>query len=112
MTVGKSNSQPRNEVTGGASRRHFVHVYTVVRVKVAVDAPDHRAAMRAADDILFADRLAVDLIPASAAVLDAEYAEEVTGYLVDEAGDGQFRRTRSYGPDYEPDEHRREGNRP
>lgn len=112
MTAGPSDRQPGNEVTGGPSRRHFVHVYTVIRVKVAVDAADHRSAMRAADDLLFADKLAVDLFPTSSAVLDAEYAEEVAGYLVVEAGDDMFSRSRSYGPDYEPDGHRREGDRP
>ena len=46
------------------------------------------------------ERHAVDLIPAHPAVIDADYAEEVTEYLVDEADDPTFARTRSYGPDY------------
>lgn len=44
-----------NEVTRGASRRHHVHVYTVIRVKIAVEAPDHRRAMVAAAKLLFAN---------------------------------------------------------
>ena len=81
-------------------RRHFVHIYTTIRIKVAVDARDHRAAMEAADRIVFCNRHAVGLIPVHPAVIDADYAEEVTEYLVDEANDPTFARTRSYGPDY------------
>lgn len=83
-------------------RRHFVHVYTTIRIKVAVDACDHRAAMRAADAVVFGDRHAVGLVPVHPAVIDADYAEEVTEYLVDEADDPSFARTRSYGPDHAP----------
>jgi len=82
---------------------HFVHVYTVIRIKVAVDANDHRAAMRAADDIVYGSDPAVTLVPISGDVLDAEFAEQVTGYVVDEAGDDRFVRSGSYGPDYAPD---------
>ncbi len=98
MTAGLTERQACDEVTGGASRRHFVHVYAVIRVKVAVDAPDHTAAMQAADGILFGDGFAVRLAPTASAILDAESAEEVTEYLVDEAGDTGFARSRSYGP--------------
>ncbi|EZP69564.1 hypothetical protein BV96_04104 [Sphingomonas paucimobilis] len=83
-------------------RRHFVHVYTTIRIKVAVDAADHRAAMIAADAAVFADDHAVRLVAAHSAVLDADYAEEVTEYLVDEADDLTFERTRCYGSDYRP----------
>ncbi len=83
-------------------RRHFVHVYATIRINVAADAADHRAAMQAADAVVFADRHAVGLIPVHPAVLDADYAEEVTEYLVDEADDPTFARSRAYGPDYAP----------
>jgi len=83
-------------------RRHFVHVYTTIRIKVAVDAEDHRAAMQAADAVVFADRHAVELSPFHTAVIDADYAEEVTEYLVDEADDPDFARSRNYGPDFMP----------
>lgn len=92
---------------GGESRRHFVHVYAVIRVKVAVYAPNHRSAMEAADQQLFAEGFGVHLTPTADAVLDAEYAQDVTGYLVDELGDDEFLRSATYGPDYE-----REGIRP
>lgn len=82
---------------------HFVHVYATVRVKVAVHAADHEQAMRAADDALFARGFGVRLIPTAQGALDAEYTEEVTGYLVDEAGDTDYLRSANYGPDYEPD---------
>ena len=101
MTPGMSGDQSDNEVTGGASRRHFVHVYAVIRIKVDVDAHNHRSAMEAADERLFADGLAVRLTPAAHGILDAEYAAEVTGYLVDEDGDDEFSRSCAYGPDHE-----------
>ncbi|MBB3862521.1 hypothetical protein GGQ88_003822 [Novosphingobium hassiacum] len=84
------------------AKPHFVHVYTVIRIKVAVDAAGHRAAMEAADAVLFGDRHAVRLNPAHPAVIDADFVEEVTEYLVDEAADPTFALSRSYGPDYAP----------
>jgi len=84
------------------ARRHYVHVYTTIRIKVAVEACDHRAAMQAADAVVFAQRHAVGLIPVDPSVIDADYAEEVTEYLVDEADDPTFERSRCYGPDYAP----------
>lgn len=83
-------------------RRHFVHVYTTIRIKVAVDAEDHRTAMQAADAILFGDRHAVRLNPIHSAVVDADYAEEVTEYLVDEADDPDFANSRNDGSDFTP----------
>lgn len=99
MTAGLTDRQACDGVTDGASRRHFVHVYAVIRVKVAVDAADHTEAMQAADGILFGDGFAVRLDPTASAILDAESAEEVTEYLVDEAEDTEFARSRAYGPD-------------
>ncbi|AOH85577.1 hypothetical protein AWL63_18190 [Sphingomonas panacis] len=85
------------------AKRHFVHVYATIRVKVAVDALNHQDAMVSADHILFDDGFAVRLVPHAAAVLDAEYAAEVTGYIVDEANDPDFLRTRNYDPDHQPE---------
>lgn len=82
--------------------KHFVHVYTVVRVKVEVGAKDHQSAMAAADTFLFGNGFAVSLIPRGNGVIEADYAEEVVGYLVDEAGDPEYERSRKYGPDHEP----------
>lgn len=84
------------------ARRHYVHVYTTIRIKVVVNASDHRAAMRAADAVVFAERHAVGLIPVDPVVVDVDYAEDVTEYLVDEADDPTFERSRCYGPDYAP----------
>ncbi|EQB11325.1 hypothetical protein [Sphingobium lactosutens] len=83
-------------------RRHFVHVYTTIRIKVAVDAENHRAAMQAADAVVFGHGHAVRLSPVHTAVIGADYAEEVTEYLVDEADDPDFKRSRNYGPDFTP----------
>lgn len=83
-------------------RRHIVHVYTTIRIKLAVDAKDHRAAMEAADALVFGTNRAVELRSLTQAVLDADYADEVTEYLVDEADDPGFERSRSYDPDFAP----------
>lgn len=87
----------------GDESRHFVHIEAIVRAKVAVDATDHLSAMRAADALLFANGFAVRLTPAADAVIDAEYAQDVAGYLVDEAGDDEYLRSAAYGPKYEPE---------
>lgn len=86
------------------TRRHYVHVYATVRVKVEVDAQTHLQAMQIADRLLFDNRFAVRLIPNADCVLEAEYAEEVTGYLVEEADDPEFASTRNYDRNHEPDE--------
>ena len=44
--LGVADAQPEEKA-------HFVHVYTVIRIKVAVRAKDHRAAMEAADAVVF-----------------------------------------------------------
>ena len=82
---------------------HFVHVYATIRVKMAVVASTHEDAMIAADKALFASGLGVRLIPTAAGALEADYAEEVTGYLVDEADDPEFERSADYAADYAPD---------
>lgn len=58
--------------------------------------------MQAADAVVFGDRHAVELFPDHPAVIDADYAEEVTEYLVDEADDPTFEHSRNYGPDFAP----------
>ena len=82
--------------------KHFVHVYTVVRVKVEVGAKDHQSAMAAADTLLFGKGFAVSFVPSGNGVMEADYAEEVVGYLVDEADDPEYERSRNYGPEHEP----------
>lgn len=64
-------------------RGFHVHVYTTIRVKVAVTAEDHAGAMLRADAIVGRGIFPVRLLPSAAGVLEAEPAEEVTGYLVD-----------------------------
>src|SRR3546814_18453167 len=75
---------------------HFVHVYATVRVKLGVTAHGQNEAMKEADRLLFANGFGVRLIPGAAGVLEADYAEEVSGYLVDAAGDPDYHRHRVY----------------
>lgn len=81
---------------------HFVHVYTTIRVKVAVTAEDHAHAMRQAKAIVGTGIFPVRLLPNAASVLDAEPAEEITGFLVDEADDPEFENSCSYDAEYRP----------
>lgn len=97
----ESVMQPDPAPTG--TNRYHVHVYTTIRIKVAVQAHDHNSAMTAADRLLFEDGIAVALVPSGAHVEAAEHADEVLGYLVDEAGDEDYQRTRSYGPGHQPE---------
>ena len=99
--------------------RFYVHRYDVVRIKVAVDAVDHKSAMAAADaaieanshsllDVLRREWVGPEfeaLIPAPA-LIHMEGAEETTGYVVDEADDENYRNTRSYGASGDPDDGR------
>ncbi|MDF0490233.1 hypothetical protein PX554_19065 [Sphingomonas sp. H39-1-10] len=82
------------------SKLHHVHVYATIRVKVAVIARDHADAMGQAEAIVGTGIFPVRLFPSAAAVLDAQPAEEITAYLVDEADDPEFENSCSYGPDY------------
>jgi hypothetical protein len=82
--------------------QHYVHVYATIRVKVAVEAASHRDAMLEADRLLFGNGFAVRMLPTAPGVLDVDYAEEVTGYLVDEAGDPEYARSCTYGSGHEP----------
>ncbi|MGI9376017.1 MAG: hypothetical protein ACR2PC_07990 [Tsuneonella suprasediminis] len=81
---------------------HLVQVYTTIRVKVAVTAKDHVDAMHQAEAIVGRGIFPVRLLPNAAAVLDAEPAEEITGFLVDEADDPEFENSRSYDVEYRP----------
>lgn len=81
---------------------HHVHIYTVIRVKIAVDAADHLDAMKKADRVFGKQRFPVRLVPLGTQVLDAEPADEVVGYLVDEVDDPEFLRSAAYEPDFSP----------
>jgi hypothetical protein len=84
------------------SATHHVHIYTTIRVKVAVTAEDHVAAMKKADEIFIAPAFPIRFIRASAEILDVEPAEEVTGYLIDETDDPDFERSCFYDAGYVP----------
>lgn len=74
--------------------RYRVHCYVTVRVPIDVDADTHEAAMKAATDLLPNDMRDWQ---------DAEYAEEITGFLVDEDGDFEYAKTRAYDRDGKPE---------
>ncbi|USN15606.1 hypothetical protein KIKIMORA_04880 [Brevundimonas phage vB_BpoS-Kikimora] len=69
---------------------HRVTVYFTARVAVEVTAASHEEAIAKATAQFDG--------AAALAARAAEDAEEITGYLVDEAGDEDFANSRSYGP--------------
>lgn len=70
--------------------KYRVHIYTVVRVPFEVEAQDQAGAIEAARNLLE---------PTSFRSRDAEDAEEVVGFLVDEDGDEEYSLSRSYDAD-------------
>ncbi|WP_371422640.1 hypothetical protein [Tardiphaga sp.] len=90
--------------------RYFVHRYDVVRVKVAVEADDHKAAMLAADDYLARnhpisnryhggageDEALAENIGLPTWLEHEEAGQAVTGYLIDEFDDAERRRSIAY----------------
>lgn len=97
--------------------RFYVHRYDVVRIKVSVDAKDQASAMVTADEFLAGGYLGRNLtrewigsefeaLVEAPILIHIEPAEETTGYLVDEAGDPEYLKTRSYDADKISDDHR------
>jgi len=67
--------------------KYDVHIYAVVRVKIeGVNAESQTAAITAAQKGLDMEY----------AIKQGEYAEEITGFLVDEVGDENYSKTRAY----------------
>jgi hypothetical protein len=80
-------------------RRKFnVHVYPVVRIKVAgIAARSHRDAIRQATE-----RLSPDVLYRRFDSDDSGYSEEFSHFVVDVAGADDFRRSRHYHSSDEP----------
>ena len=70
--------------------KYRVHLYCVVRVPMDVEADGQIAAIQKAEELFHRD--ANHNIHAH----DAEYAEEINTALVDEVGDAEFERSRTY----------------
>ena len=102
MMVHSHRSAATARKAQGGMRCHFVHVYAVVRIKLVVEATSHCAAMEQADAVLCRHGFPVRMTSADKAVVKAEFAQEVTGYLVDEAGDATYMRSRVYRADHQP----------
>lgn len=67
--------------------KYDVHIYAIVRVKVqSIEAESQTEAIEKA-------RVNTDM---EQAIQEGEFTDEVTGYLVDEAGDAEFKNTRVY----------------
>jgi hypothetical protein len=77
--------------------KYRVHVYLTVRVPFDdIEAESQEAAIEAA-------RKLVD--DYSFRLKDAEYADEITNFLVDEDGDEEYERSQSYDANGKADQH-------
>lgn len=75
--------------------KYRVHIYATVRVPVEIEeAENHQQAIEAAK--------AVDL-DTLLQHPEFEYAEEITGFLVDEDGDADYIKSRSYDSEGKPE---------
>ncbi|MGE8141757.1 hypothetical protein ACQKOE_07265 [Novosphingobium sp. NPDC080210] len=99
--------------------RYYVHRYDVIRIKVAVDAESQLEAMKAADEFLsyssnypihehsiastYEGEIAKVEERGVPCFMHYEQAEEVTGYLVDEAGDEEYANSIYYNAEFEPE---------
>jgi hypothetical protein len=69
--------------------KYRVHVYGTFHAPFDVEADSHEAAMKAAES------LAVPQFD-NGTVRGLEYADEISGFLVDENGDEEHERSRTY----------------
>jgi hypothetical protein len=77
--------------------KYDVHIYATVRVKVCgVEANSQAEAMKKAEE-------QTDLYETIGNCPGTDYAEEITGFLVDEAGDTEYHKTRYYNQDGKPE---------
>ena len=75
--------------------KYNVHLYAVVRVDISnIEAESQQAALKKAEE-------ETDLHTLLDATEAVEYGEEIIGYLVDEVGDDEFRKSCNYNADGE-----------
>lgn len=67
--------------------KYIVHCYLVVRVPVEIEADSHVQAIEFAD---------ASIDHSSFRQAEADYAEEIMGFMVDEVGDDEHINSRSY----------------
>ena len=81
----------RYETEWGQIVKYKVHIYAVVRVPVEVEADSQLEAIKKADQIDLHE-----IIDHNIRYTEVEFAEEITGFLVDEIGDEKYEKTKYY----------------
>lgn len=77
--------------------KYDVHIYVTVRVKVSsIEAESHKEAMEKATAIAEPELYPMFDHCIGDNISDVEYGEEISGYLVDEANDTEYSKTRFY----------------
>lgn len=69
--------------------RHVVHIYAVVRVPIEVDVPDGSPD----DHIVVAAEAKTDLHELFRPI-GVAFGDEVQGYMIEDAGDAEYRKSR------------------
>lgn len=76
-----------------------VHLFPLVRVKVRVEADDQTKAIERAEGQASLHRIFDKDMANDGAVLETEYAEEISHYLVDETNDDDYMNSHWYAAD-------------
>ncbi|MBI4313130.1 MAG: hypothetical protein HY681_15345 [Chloroflexi bacterium] len=84
-----------------ATKKYDVHLFTVVRVKLeGIEAGSQREAIKKAEERFHQERIGDALgLTRPIGGTEAEYAEEIVDYLVDESGDPGYELSRRYRPE-------------
>jgi hypothetical protein len=85
-------------VKGGRAMKYDVHIFAIVRVKVAgISAESQAEAIDKAENSVDLYRILDN--PGGVGVQGTEFADGISHYLVDEVGDSTYRQSRFYEPD-------------
>ena len=83
--------------------KYNVHIYPIVRVQVReVEAETPEAAIKQAEALVDLHRLFAGDSPAHPHIVSIEYADDMDGFLVDEAGDPEHLKSTFYDAEYRP----------
>jgi len=83
--------------------KYHVHLYPIIRVTVRnVEAEDQVAAIKKAEELVGMGQLFAGLPMPHRDVDSMEYADELSGVLVDEDGDTEHQKSTWYDSEYGP----------
>ena len=79
------------------TKRFDVHAYPVARIKITgIEAENPEEAIQKAEETIDFHELLDIRPPNNVTTIEIEYAEEITGYLVDEENDPEYENSRMF----------------